>query len=126
MTPVQELESREPEGGTARGIGPREQIEDLVGAVADQVETVEGERGPGAIPDEPFEASSVGGLDADAGALPHAMHALRGGPGVEAKPAAVIPGQHVFGLVGLEESVAAVMPQDPEADRVLEALQDRG
>jgi len=38
----------------------------------------------------------------------------------------VIPGQHVFGLVGLEESVAAVMPQDPEADRVLEALQDRG
>jgi len=57
------------------------------------VETVEGERGPGAIPDEPFEASSVGGLDADAGALPHAMHALRGGPGVEAKAAAVIPGQ---------------------------------
>lgn len=110
--PIQQLESREPEGGTARGIGLRKQIEDLVGATVDKVESIESERRPGAIPDEPFEASSVGGLDADAG--------------VEAKPAAVIPGQHVFGLVGLEESVAAVMPQDPGADRVLEALQELG
>ena len=49
--PVQELESREPEGGTARGIGPRKQIEDLVGATVDKVETIESEKRPGAIPD---------------------------------------------------------------------------
>jgi hypothetical protein len=34
---VQKLQGGEPEGGTASGIGPREAVEDLVGAAADQM-----------------------------------------------------------------------------------------
>ena len=40
---VQELESREPEGGVAGRIGLREEVEDLVGAAAEEVEAIEGE-----------------------------------------------------------------------------------
>ncbi len=54
-------------GFGAGGIGLREEVEDLVEAAADQVETAEGEGGPRAIPDEPFEARAVGGFDAGAG-----------------------------------------------------------
>ncbi len=65
---------------------------------------------PGTIPDEPLEAFAVGGLDADAP--------------IEAKPAGVIPGDHVGGLVGFQEAVAAKMSQDPGTDGMLEALQE--
>ena len=44
---VQELESGETKGGAAGEVGPREEVEDLVGAAADEVEAVEGERRPG-------------------------------------------------------------------------------
>jgi hypothetical protein len=107
---VQELESGETEGGAARGVGLGQEVEDLVGAADDEVEPFERKRRPGAIPDEALQSSPVGGLDADAG--------------VQAKPATVIPGEHVFGVVGLQEAVALNMPQDPGADRVLEALQE--
>jgi len=43
--------------------------------------------------DQPFQAFAVGGLDADAP--------------VEAEPATVLPAQHVLGVVGLQEAVAA-------------------
>jgi hypothetical protein len=107
---VQELEGGETERGAAGGIGLGEDVEDLVGAVAEQVEPFEGEGRPSTIPDEPLKAVAVGGLDADAG--------------VQAEPATVIPGQHVLGLVGFQEAVAAKMPQDPGTDRVLEGLQE--
>ena len=66
---VQEFQGRETQGGAAGEVGPWEEVED-----------------------------PVDGVDADAGALPHAMHALRGGPGVEAEPSTVIPGEHVLGV----------------------------
>ncbi len=109
---VKELEGREAEAGAAGQVGLREEIEDLVGAVADEVESVEGEGGPGTVADEAFEAGTVGGLNADAG--------------VQTEPPAVLPGEHILGFVGLQEPVAVAMPQDPGADRVLEALQDLG
>jgi hypothetical protein len=108
--PIEELEGRETEGGPTGRVGLREEIEDLVGAAADQVESAECEEGPGTIPNEPLEAVAVGGLDADAG--------------VQAEPATVLPGQHVLGLVGFQEAVAAEVPQNPGADRVLEAFQE--
>ena len=60
---------------------------------ADQLEALEGERGLATIPNEAFETSTVRGLDADTG--------------VQAKTPAVIPGEHVFGVMGLQEAVAA-------------------
>jgi hypothetical protein len=45
--PVQELESREREGGTAGGVGVGEEVEDLVGSVAYKMEPLECEGGPG-------------------------------------------------------------------------------
>ena len=106
--PVEELQGREPEGGTAGGIGPREEVEDLVGAAADEVEAIEGKRWPRTIPDEAFESGPVGGLDADAP--------------IQTEPTAVVPVEHILGFVGFQEAVAARMSQDPGADRVLEAL----
>jgi hypothetical protein len=74
---VQKLESGEAQGGAAGGIGFRQEVEDLVGASADEVEPVECKGRPGTIPDQPFQALPVGGLDTDAG--------------VETEPTAVIP-----------------------------------
>jgi hypothetical protein len=80
---VQELESRETEGGAAGEVGPWEQVEDLVGAAADQVEAVEGKRRPGTVANEALQSGPVGGLDADAR--------------IQTEPAAVIPGEHITG-----------------------------
>ena len=55
---------------------------------ADQLEALEGERGPGTIPDEALEPRAVLGLNTDTG--------------VQAKTLAVIPGEHVFGVMGLQ------------------------
>jgi hypothetical protein len=108
--PIQKLQSRETQGGAAGEVGPWEEVADLVRAAADQVEPVEGKGRPSTIPDEPLEADSVMALDTDAG--------------VEAKPAAVIPAEHIFGLVGVQEAVAAKMSEGPFSDRVLEALHE--
>jgi len=107
---VEELESGEAQGGAACQVGLGQEIENLVGTTADQVKTVESERGPGTVADQPFEAFAVGGLDPDAG--------------VEAEAAPVLPVEHIPGLVGFQEAVAPKMPQDPGANRVLEALQE--
>jgi hypothetical protein len=107
---VQELESRETEGGAAGEVGPWEQVEDLVGAAADQVEAVEGKRRPGTVANEALQSGPVGGLDADAC--------------IQTEPAAVIPGEHILGLVGFQEAVTAEVPQDPFTDGMLEALQE--
>jgi hypothetical protein len=107
---VQELESGEAERGPASQVRPWQEVEDLVGTVADQVESVEGEGGPGAVSDEPLEAGAVRGLDADAG--------------VEAEPATVIPAEHVLGLVGLQEAVATKVAEHPTSHGVLKALQE--
>ena len=88
----------------------QDEVEDLVGTVADQVESVEGERLPSTVPDEPFQSGSVGGLDADAG--------------VQDEPTAVIPGQHILGVVGLQEAVAPEVPRHTFSHGVLEALQE--
>ena len=109
---VEELESGEAQGGTTCQVGLREQVEDLVGTTADQVKTVESERGPRTVADQPFEAGAVGGLDPDAG--------------VEAEAATVLPVEHVLGLVSFQEAVAASVPQHPLSDRVLEASQELG
>ena len=109
---VQELQRRESEGGAARGIGFGQDVEDLIGSVADEVQPFEGEGRLGAVADEALEGVAVGGLDADAG--------------VEAEAAAVIPGEHVGGLVGLEQAMAAEVAQDAGADGALEALQALG
>jgi hypothetical protein len=42
------------------------------------------------------------------------------------RSAAVIPGEHVVGLVGLQEAVAGHVAEDPPSDRVLEALEETG
>jgi len=109
---VQELEGGETEGSAAGGVGLGEEIENLVGAATDEVETVEGKRWPGAIPNQPFQPLPVGGLDADAG--------------IEAEPTSVIPGEHVFGLVGFQEVVTAKVAEHPFTDGVLEVLQELG
>lgn len=108
--PVQELESRETKSGAADEVGPREQVENLIGPAADEVEAVESERGPRTIADQPFPAGSVGAFDAHAG--------------VETEPAAVISGKHVLDLAGLREAVAANVAQDPLSHGVLEALKE--
>ena len=107
---VQELEGRQAERGAAPGIGSRQEIEDLVGAVVDEMKSVEGEGGPRTITNEPPESGAVGSLDADAP--------------IQAEPTPVIPSEHVLSLMGLQEAVATEMPQDPGPDRVLEALQE--
>jgi hypothetical protein len=55
--------------------------------------------------DEPFQSFPVGSLDADTG--------------VAAKPTAVLPGEHVLGVVGLQEAVTAKVPQHPLSNRLL-------
>jgi len=107
---IQKLEGRETQGGTTSGIGLGQDVENLVRAVADQVEPFESKRWSGTIPNQPFQPLPVGGLDADAG--------------VQAEPTTVIPAQHILGLVGLQEAVAAEVAEDPVSDRVLEALQE--
>jgi hypothetical protein len=107
---VEELEGGEAECGAASQVGLREEVEDLVGSVAYEMEPLECERGSGAVAEEPFEAGAVGGLDTNAP--------------VQAEPTAVIPAEHVLGLVGLQEAVAAKMSEDPGADRVLEVFQE--
>jgi len=109
---VQELQRREAERRSAVQIGPRQNVEHLVGAVANEVEAAKGERGPGAISDQALEAGAVGGLDTDRG--------------VEAKSTAVVPGEHVVCLVGLQKTLAAEVTKDPLSDRMLEALQELG
>ena len=52
--PVQKLQGREAQGGAAGGVGLGEQVEDLVGAAADEVKPFERKRRPGAIPNEPL------------------------------------------------------------------------
>ena len=93
---VEELQGREPEGGTAGEVGPREEVEDLVGAAADEVESVQGEGTPGTIPDEAFEAGAVGGLDADAG--------------IEAEPRRPSPLEDPFGVRRAHEPKASNPP----------------
>jgi len=58
--PVQELERGEAEGGADGGIGLRQDMENLIRAVADQVEAVEGEGRLGTAADEPFQPLPVG------------------------------------------------------------------
>ena len=77
---------------------------------ADQLEALEGERGPRAVADEAFESRAIVGLDADRG--------------VEAEPSAVIPAEHVFGVMGLQEAVAGKVTEDPLSDRVLEPFEE--
>ena len=79
---------------------------------ADQLEALEGERGQGTIPDEALEPRAVLGLNTDTG--------------VQAKTPAVIPGEHVFGVMGLQEAVAANVAEDPLSHGVLEAIQELG
>ncbi len=107
---VQELESREVQGGAAGQVGFQQHVEDLVGTVGDQVEAVEGEGWPGTIPDQALEADSVMALDTDAG--------------VEAEPTTVIPAEHILGCVGFQEAVAGHMAENPLSHRVLEAFQE--
>ena len=102
---IQELESRETQGSAAGGIGFRQEVEYLVGTVADRVEAVEGEGRPGAGSDEPLEAFAVGGFDADAP--------------IEAKPVAVLPAEHVLGVVGFQEAVPDHVAEDSLSDGVL-------
>lgn len=105
---IQELEGREAERGATREIRGREDVEHLVGASTDEVKAVQGERRPGTVADQAFEAGSVMALDTDAG--------------VEAKATAVIPVEHILGFVGFEEAMATKMAEDSFAYRVLEAL----
>jgi hypothetical protein len=74
------------------------------------VETIESKRRPGTIPDEPFEAGAVGGLDADAP--------------IQTEPTPVIPVEHVLGLEGFQEAVAGKVAEHSPSDRVLETVQE--
>jgi hypothetical protein len=57
---VKELQGGETHGGPAGGIGLRQEVEDLVGPVADQVEAVEGEGRRITRPNEPPGSYSSG------------------------------------------------------------------
>ena len=103
--PIEELQGREAQRSASGGIGLGEEVEDLIGAATDEVEPFEGKGRPGTIADQPFQSVPVGGLDADAP--------------IEAKPATVLPAQHILGLLGLQEAVADHVTEDPGADRVL-------
>ena len=61
--------------------------------VGETVQELQGEGWSSAVTDQTLEAGPVRGLDSDAG--------------VEAKPTTVVPGKHVFGVVGLQEALAA-------------------
>ena len=63
---VEELQGGEAQGGAAGQVRFRQDVEDLVGTAADEMEAVEGKGRPSTIPDEPLEARAVGGLDTDA------------------------------------------------------------
>lgn len=76
------------------------------------MEALQGEGRPSTVPDEAFEAGAVVGLDADGG--------------VEAEPATVVPGEHVLGIVGLQEAVAAEVSEHPRPHGVLEAVEELG
>jgi hypothetical protein len=102
---VEELQSGETQGRAASGVGLGQDVEDLVGAAADQVEPFEGEGWSGTITNQPLQSFTVGGLDANAG--------------VEAKAATVLPAQHIIGFVGFQEAVADHVAEDPLSDRVL-------
>jgi hypothetical protein len=108
--PIEELQGRETQGGPACGIGLGEDVEDLVRVAADKMQSVECKRRPGTVADQPLQSFAVCGLDADTP--------------VQAKAAAVIPAQHIPGVGGLQEAVAAEVAEDPVSDRVLEALQE--
>jgi hypothetical protein len=62
-----QLQGAEAQGRAAGGVGLGQDGEDLVGTTVDEMEPVEGEGGPGTIPDQPLKAFAVGGLDPDAG-----------------------------------------------------------
>ena len=104
-----QLQGREAAGGPTGRVWFRQDVEDLVGAAADEMEAVEGEGRPSTIANQPFQALPVGGLDADAS--------------IKTEPAAVIPAEHVLSVVGFQEAVAAKVAEDPASDRVLETLQ---
>jgi hypothetical protein len=107
---VEELEGGEAESGTTGRVCLGQDVENLVRAAVDQMEPFECKGGPGTVADQPFQSLPVGGLDADAG--------------IQAEPAPVIPRQHVFGFVRLQEAVAAKVAEDSFLDRVLEVLQE--
>jgi hypothetical protein len=110
--PIKKLEGREAQGGAAGEVGPRQDVEDLVGAVVNEMKAVEGKGPPGAITNQSLKAGPVGGFDPDAP--------------VQTESTPVIPAEHILGVVGLEEAMALKMPEDPGADRVLEALDELG
>jgi hypothetical protein len=109
---VEKLEGRETQGGAAGGVGLGQDVENLVRAAADEVETVESERGPRTVADQPLEAFAVGGLDADAP--------------IQTEPASVLPGQHILGVVGFQQAMAGKVAEDSPSDGVLEALREFG
>ena len=45
---------------------------------------------------------------------------------IQTEPSAVVPGEHVLGVMGLQQAVAAKVTKDPLADGVLEAIQELG
>lgn len=57
---IQEFESGETQGSAAGGIGLRQDVENLVGSVVDEMKAVESEGRPGTVADQTFEASAVG------------------------------------------------------------------
>mgnify|MGYP001820118228 CR=1 FL=1 len=63
---IQKLQGRETQGGPTGRVWFRQDVEDLVGAAADEMEAVEGKGRPSTIANQPFQALPVGGLDADA------------------------------------------------------------
>ena len=98
---VQKVEGGETERGAAGGVGPWEEVEDLVGTTVDEAEAVESEGPLGAIPNQPLQAGAVGGLDA----------ALAS----SAKAATVIPQQHILCLMGSQKTVTPESSPGPGA-----------
>ena len=76
------------------------------------METLQGEGGPRTIADEALEARAVVGLDTDTA--------------IQTEPSAVVPDEHVLGVMGLQQAVAAKVTKDPLANGVLEAVEELG
>jgi hypothetical protein len=89
---LDELERGEGEPQAPRGRRLRQVVEQTLRLIGVTLQALERQRTPGAVAKEALQTGALGGLH------PHA--------GIDREAAAVLPGTHRLGLLGLEQSLA--------------------